>query len=284
MSNWRPLSRREDESYDALHDGVPDWLGSTFKEFALSRLTYPYAGGQRPNRALLQQVERELRIHLEWHFAEESALDSLIQQVGVDQDLFLDLADFLLRTIPIDEANAAAIFDRQLQQGGSAWEVAVDGDGQYRLVRRVEPTVEEAAHTVMSAAGRAGQHLRKAWVNAYGRTPEPSTAYREAVRAVEAIGIPIILPRDPKATLGTMIVAMRDAPSKWSMVLQPSSGDAISMVMETMRLLWTSQLDRHGTADESVPLHVSLEEAHAAVHLAVTLVHWFQSGAIKAKP
>jgi hypothetical protein len=46
-------------------------------------------------------------------------------------------------------------------------------------------------------------------------------------------------------------------------------------------LLWKSQLDRHGTPDETVPLSVSLEEAEATLHLALTLVHWFRTGAIK---
>jgi hypothetical protein len=55
------------------------------------------------------------------------------------------------------------------------------------------------------------------------------------------------------------------------------------MFRETMQLLWTAELSRHGTADESVPLDVSPSEAEAALHLAVTLVHWFHSGAIKAK-
>jgi hypothetical protein len=45
--------------------------------------------------------------------------------------------------------------------------------------------------------------------------------------------------------------------------------------------LWTSQLDRHGTDDESVPLTVSMEQAEAAVHLATTLVHWFRRGSVR---
>jgi hypothetical protein len=55
------------------------------------------------------------------------------------------------------------------------------------------------------------------------------------------------------------------------------------MVREAMQLIWTSELDRHGTADERTPLHVSAEEAGAALHQAITLVQWFQSGAIKTK-
>jgi hypothetical protein len=252
-------------------------------EFVLTRLRFEHMGAWRADRAMLQQTERELRIRLDWRAAEESALNSLMERALGDDQFFLDLVDFLLRTLSIHGAPLGAILNDHLRQGGSAWTVGVGEDGSFRLVRRVDKVVAEAAEAVMSAAGRAGQHLRKAWSFAYGRNPDPSTAYREAVRAVEAIAGPVVLPKDPKATLGMMIVAIRDAPAKWQVALQPSSGDAVLMLNEVMRLLWTSQLDRHGSADESVPLTVSLEEAQAAVHLSLTLVQWFHSGAIRAK-
>jgi hypothetical protein len=47
-----------------------------------------------------------------------------------------------------------------------------------------------------------------------------------------------------------------------------------------MRVLWKSQLDRHGTDNEAVPIEVSKDEAETALHLAITLVHWFTSGAV----
>ena len=42
-----------------------------------------------------------------------------------------------------------------------------------------------------------------------------------------------------------------------------------------MELLWTNQLDRHGTDDESVPLQVTQEQAELAVHIALLLVRIF---------
>ena len=49
-----------------------------------------------------------------------------------------------------------------------------------------------------------------------------------------------------------------------------------------LQMLWKSQLDRHGTADESVPLNVSIDEARDAVALATTLVHLAQQGGFSA--
>jgi hypothetical protein len=101
------------------------------------------------------------------------------------------------------------------------------------------------------------------------------------VRAVEVAAIPIVIPNDSGATLGRVIPALRDAPSKWRVVLTPSRGsNPVETVAHMCELLWKSQWDRHGVADESVPLNVSLEEAQTAVHLAATLVQWFTSGAV----
>ena len=50
--------------------------------------------------------------------------------------------------------------------------------------------------------------------------------------------------------------------------------------MLMMQLLWKSQLDRHGTDDDQVPITVSQEESEAALHLAANLVHIFTSGTI----
>jgi hypothetical protein len=282
MGNRRPLSRREDESYDALHDGVPAWLQSTLAEFVVTRMTVSRGFGPEPHRAMLQSAERALHWPLDWQTGAESAFDSIWALIRNNAEALLDFVDFCLGTLEEWESPSASRLADQLKEGHSTWTVDVI-DGKYGLVRRVDPTVADAAKAVMSSAGRAGKLLTEAWAHAYGRQPDPSTAYREAVRAVEAIGAPVILPKDPKATLGTMIAAIRDAPAKWEVVLQPVGGDAMVMLNETMRLLWTSQLDRHGTADESVPLHVSPEEAQTAVHLAVTLVHLFSSGAIRAR-
>lgn len=99
---------------------------------------------------------------------------------------------------------------------------------------------------------------------------------------VEAAAKPIVLPNDRGATLGKMIAAMKAKPEKWTAVLDGNGrGSGIDHVISMCGGIWTSQLDRHGTDDETVCLDVSLGEAEAALHLAVTLVHWFRSGAVR---
>ena len=52
---------------------------------------------------------------------------------------------------------------------------------------------------------RPAQHLRDAWQKAWGRSPDASAAYTNAVRAVEAAYAPIVSPKNGQATLGSII-------------------------------------------------------------------------------
>ena len=168
--------------------------------------------------------------------------------------------------------------DQLLSSGGSGWQATPNG-----LERRVDETLQVLAESTIAAKGRPAQHLRDAWHKAWGRSPDASGAYREAVRAVEAAYAPIVLPRDQGATLGKMIAAVRDKPDKFAVRLSgPGSVESVASVRAMFELLWTSQLDRHGTANEEVPLTVTLEQAQDAVALATTLVHLAQQGGFTA--
>ena len=49
-----------------------------------------------------------------------------------------------------------------------------------------------------------------------------------------------------------------------------------------MELLWTGQTSRHGA--QTVARRETQQETAMAVHLAVLLVHWFTTGAVRRKP
>jgi len=186
----------------------------------------------------------------------------------------LDLVDFLLHVmreyrLPQLQSLAAGI-EEILADGGSASRVAADRAG---LERRVPEEVAFRAREEMSADTKAAAHVRAAWTDVYGRHPNPSQGYREAVKAVEAAAIPVICPNDPTATLGKIIGQLRVQRDLWATSLSPQGRDGIDLAIGMLEVLWKSQLDRHGTPDANVPISVSLEEAEAALHLALTLVH-----------
>lgn len=172
--------------------------------------------------------------------------------------------------------------ERLLTDAGSAWTIDDEFQGLYR---RVDPTVVEARKTAEAAAREAGrptaaEHLRAAWQEAYGVSPDPTRAYGEAVKAVEASAIPVVSPANSRATLGTVIRDMRT--QEWRLVLVDTK-DAPTLATALVDLvdkLWQGQRSRHGDGGSGTARDQTQSEAEAALHLAALAVQWFSSGAI----
>lgn len=279
---WRPLSIRNDPeavpTYDALHDGLPEWLRPGVARWVEEALAdSPYG---LDLTGFLHTLEQFLRVQFDWGAGLPSAVASMVHEVRSAGERALDILDGLLM-MTADWGRSEARqeeLDLMLTIGGSSWKVGNDEAGRPALERRVHEVVEDAARSVMDKPGNAGRHLHAAWHNTYGRRTDASAAYREAVRAVEAAAKSVILPSDATATLGKMIRALQDKPEKWTVEIGTVDGLASIMAQ-----LWRSQLDRHGTDDESAPLSVSTLQAEAALHLALMLVHWFTSGLVQRR-
>lgn len=275
--NWRPLSLRgkADARFDGPSEGLPAWLRDPVLNWArdsFHEVGYPH---DSINLRALQDLQLELR--LEAPLSRGNQLVDLLTRMSQDQEFALDVLDWMLQhwrrfTEGLSPHQWAQALNETLRQGGSGWEVTT-GNDHYQLTRRaVGPVVEVLEHTATEAT-RAHNHLASAWSKLTGRNPDPSGAYREAVRAVEAVAKPIVLPDSDKATLGQMIPAMRDKPEKWTTAI-----GSVDDVRAQMEAAWTSQLDRHGTDDETVPLSVSPEQADAAFSTCLNLVRLFVGG------
>jgi hypothetical protein len=174
----------------------------------------------------------------------------------------------------------ARLFDNSL----SVYRMRVDGCG---LERRSDPIATDALEEVVAAAvnapaGSAAAHLQRAWNAVHSIHPEPGIAYGEAIKAVEAAAHAVLEPNNSRATLGTMLRTVRDHPNQFSMAIagRDGAGDA-SPLIANMKLLWEGQTSRHGS--QVTTREETLEEAAMAVSLAVLLVGWFASGAIRRR-
>lgn len=208
------------------------------------------------------------------------ALNQIVQRVRRDEELFLDVLDATLWAGRSDQRIWRTL-ENLLAEGGSAWRVAADHQS---LERRVDDTVVQAAEAVLSMPNKsAGDHLATAWKAAYGLHPDATKAYSESIKAVEAAAAPMISPNNAKATLGTIIRDLKQAPDKWELViLGPDRAPRdIASLLGMLELLWQGQSDRHGGVVPTVP--IPSEAAPMAVHLAVSLVQWFQSGAVRKR-
>ncbi|SCL43831.1 hypothetical protein GA0070606_0022 [Micromonospora citrea] len=168
-----------------------------------------------------------------------------------------------------------------LDMGGSSWRVNRTLDG---LERRLDDTVTAAVdHARGNARDDAADHLAAAWRAAYGRNPDADKAYDEAVLAVEAVACPVVSPRNPRPTLGTVIRDLRNQESQWELAIGDSTGApaGIGRLVDMMALLWEGQ-SRHAGSPNS--RRQSQVEGESAVHLAATIVQWLNSGVLRRKP
>jgi hypothetical protein len=293
---WRPLSAREEddaaEAYRALHVGVPPWLRDSIWEWVEEQVTsgwagsYPQVWGEG-----LRQLERVVRFETGWNGrGEGEGLLLLRKKLKASPWLMLDVTDYLInhpdfRPSFVRGEDSLLPLDKLLEESGSAYKVAPNEDGRSAtLIRRVDSSVELAAKRVMDERKAPSILLRRAWNTTFGLHPNPSDGYRQAVRAVEAAAIPVILPNDKDATLGRVIGTLRSNPDRWqlSFTHRTKPEKPAATLTSMMALLWEGQYDRH--VSDGVPLHVSQEEAETAIHLAVTLVQWFTAGHISRRP
>jgi hypothetical protein len=125
---------------------------------------------------------------------------------------------------PVSDRWRQAVEDlaTRLAEAGSAYRLSALLSG---LERRVDPTLTAAVAKAANSAGNsAADYLRAAWTAAYDLHPDPSAAYRDAIRAVEAVVLPIALPRDPTPTLGKAIKHLKDTSNRWKTAIQDKDG------------------------------------------------------------
>jgi hypothetical protein len=241
---------------------------------------YPPMGGIVFHADLMHDMELAIRFDppLPRSGPRDAAI-AIVQRLNEDSPEAIDVLDFLLGRLREHNPflvwdDSAARLKQILDTGGSVWEVAVDEGERYRLRRRLVGPVTEAIDEVGSVSERAGDHLREARAQLLGVHSDPSAAYQSAVAAVEVAAKPVVSPKNQDTTLGTIRRDMRAKPEKWEFEL----GADVQIVIDMISTLWENQR-RHG--DEEAPLSETQEQADAAVHLAITLVRWFTSGAIR---
>jgi hypothetical protein len=241
----------------------------------------------RRSAIFIREAERNLRLRLNWSYGERSATESMFAAMERDPELLVRVFDFALRNIRIGYfpnacEDAALSLDQILHESGSVW--CVRGDRrrlQYHLERRIDATSSAALTSLASTTSPDARHLAEARRWAFGQHPNPGKAYDEAVKAVEAVAIPTVLPSDPSATLGKAIGELRNDPAKWACTLTRPTKDGknpVEVVIAMLDMLWKNETERHAPV---VP--ITQEQAETAVHVAIPLVQMFRSGAIKKR-
>lgn len=268
---------------EELHDGVPPWLSPSLIAWVHERFRKTVNRRYQWNGPAMLAAQRSLQLDFPYTTDVDMVAKWFTDRMIADEAFLLRLIDHLLGRMNYEspDMDRAADLNRFLIEGGSLFQVEVLSESEeragYHLARRVHDSTREAARLAIGQ-GRAGVHLGDAWRATFGREPNPTYAYREAIRAIEAAAKPVIEPANEMATLGTMIKALKAKPRKWHVILQHADPDAQVLAIATMcEVLWKGEFVRHGTDDPDVPYHVTQHEAEATVVAAVALVHWFTS-------
>jgi hypothetical protein len=192
---------------------------------------------------------------------------------------------YLGRHVNPERENAVDALQDMLTLAGSSYRV---NDARTGLELRIGETAQQALSSTLAAArtaqsGSAAEHLATAWKCAYGRDPDPSKAYSEAIKAVESASQAVIEPSNAKATLGSMLGVIRNSPQRFSTAIPaPGQENDIELVSAMMQRLWKGQTARHGSQNPT--RFETRREAEMAVHLAATLVQWFAAGLVQRTP
>jgi hypothetical protein len=268
----------------AWNPPIPGWTAALNPGFGL-HFRAPIAGWFEEFFDRRSLVVVALRARLEWTPGEASVYELDSQTFTsvlwtTNDNQILVAVDAALYQLAGRESRAVNSLGTLLEAGGSAWRVRDDGCG---LERRVPEAIHTAvAGAVSSAKGvsaDAAEHLQKAWVALYGIAPDASSAYAEAVRAVESAAGRLVEPNNAKATLGTINGSLRTDRARWRIAITDAQGGPIdgTPVLAMQELLWHGHTDRHGA---NPTIQVTRDAAQSAVHLAATLVQWWTAGGI----
>lgn len=137
LPGWRPLSRRDDPTYEAPFVGLPRWLtGSLIDWIDADLRPEDAAGGCHYEVATLREIERRLRRPLSWSAGPAEAHEFLVCLMRLDPDFAFDVIDLLAsRLSGVRGRERLSALERILREGGSAWTVAIQ-DGAGRLEPR----------------------------------------------------------------------------------------------------------------------------------------------------
>ena len=278
-----PLTPREGRALaQGPFDGVPDHLGAPLAHWLRGRLVAPPPlvnlfgpSGPTVRTGTLHRVTLAARIALPGHADPMDELNYILTWHR-DQEEFLDFLHFSLQVIQVSPEDVR-ILDRILKYGGSTWRATERG-----LERRVDPMAQEAFSSATAPEDATSAELEEAWRNAFGRDPNPSDAWDHAIKAVEAVLIPVVVPQQDKPQLGHVLGALDRQGHLWRLGL-PGADESHSVGPPVclLRLLWPNP-DRHG-GDSEHSRPPTLDEAQAVVQLAVTIVQWARAGQITRK-
>lgn len=291
---WQPLSARE-VGVTGLREGVSDALAQRLRTWLLGlpRRGHPYV----IDRVLL-------RLDVCIKSGDGGQVETWRAFVSdADGKQLIDLVDAALYLLPVpvrvdpgprhwfsetlsDIGTGRKDLERWFEDAASVYMLKDDGRG---LETRTDPAASALLNDAIEAAsvrpdaGSAARQLREASDAMRALHPQPDTAYRLAVSAVESAAHAIIEPNNRRATLGTMLGMLASNPTAFEVEIAgpDRAKGSVAPMAAIMRMLWEGQTSRHGSKEPT--RKETAAEAEMAVQLASVLVLWFTTGNVRRR-
>lgn len=267
VNDWQRLSVRDGRRTPAtLSEGFTPAATVSLVHWLEGEFGYRTGGSNFDFDALILSIalvcDIELNPNRVW---EESLMRQLLNLVEQDDDLMLDVLDAtLLRSVARTQKSLRTL----LRDAGSVWTVTEDGRA---LVRRVGREAEAAYRDATRVDDPTSAELSEAWLAMYGTAPNFSDAWDHAIKAMETVLVPIVAPKNPRATLGTVTAELEKGVKFVAFTL-----GSVETLGAITRLAWPNP-DRHGGGQGRAPRE---DETSAVVHLAVVVVQWVRNGVV----
>lgn len=255
---------------DGPFDGVPGHLQHGLIHWWRSVAEHSQSGFYA-FEVTLRELAAFLRVNVDPEWDADELGEYLVATATQNDEVMLDLIDGTLRIF----GRAAAVdrLVRLLDLAGSVWTVSPDHLSLVSVVSDESQTIFNAS---VSVEDEASGELKVAWANAFGRNGNPSDAWDHAIKAMEALFIPLVVPNQTKPNLGHVLGQLRNQGNLWKMVLPGKDDDNdVAPLASMLEGIWPN-IDRHqGTVNNRPPTE---PEARAVVTLAATIVQWHREG------
>jgi hypothetical protein len=277
MAGQRLSQRRGQAQPDGPYEGVPGHMSHALTHWLNTDIITPGQGATyNSNERNIRELASFMRMDVQPGWSATTVALTLVSEAEADDDYFLDLVDGALQLYGSEPRGKRLA--RLLDTAGSVWTVAEDHKS---LVKVVSDEAQATFDFATSVADEITNEMREAWANAFGRNGDPSDAWDHAIKALEDLLIPVVVPNQTKPNLGHVVGQLRNQGGLWKLVLPGKDQDHdVAPLVGMLDLVWPNH-DRHGgPTPKRTP---SEQEARAVVTLAATIVQWHREGWVVQK-